>query len=348
MDRAGFWYRVLVARYGEEAGRLEVGGRSVSPWWREVAKIRDGAGEAHGGWFTRRVSKVLGDGTNTFFWFDRWLGDVPLCMRFARLFDLATNKLSTIADMCTLGWEEEGEAWSWRRRLWAWEEDMLGECGALLNNVVVQSNVSDRWQWDSDPYEGYSVRGAYQTLTDTDVPTVDGGEEHIWHKQVSLKVSILSWRLMKDRLPTRSNLQRRGLIDATANTCVSGCGMEETANHMFLHCDVFSSLWQHIRSWISMSGAYPQNISEHFHQFTHSTSHSKARRSFLQLIWLLCVWLIWNERNNRLFKNIETPIIQLLEKAKYHSFWWLKANNTNFVYGSQRWWSDSLLCLGID
>jgi len=46
--------------------------------------------------------------------------------------------------------------------------------------------------------------------------------------------------------------------------------------------------------------------------------------------------------------NIETRIIQLLEKAKYNSFWWLKANNTNFVYGSQRWWSDSLLCLDID
>jgi hypothetical protein len=31
-----------VARYGEETGRLEVGGRSVSSWWIEIAKIRDG------------------------------------------------------------------------------------------------------------------------------------------------------------------------------------------------------------------------------------------------------------------------------------------------------------------
>jgi len=60
------------------------------------------------------------------------------------------------------------------------------------------------------------------------------------------------------------------------------------------------------------------------------------------------VWLIWNEHNNRLFRNIETPILQLLEKAKYHSLWWLKAKNIHFVYGSQRWWSDPLLCLGID
>ena len=30
VDREGFWYRVLVARHGEEVGRLEAGGQSVS------------------------------------------------------------------------------------------------------------------------------------------------------------------------------------------------------------------------------------------------------------------------------------------------------------------------------
>ena len=49
MNRGGFWYRVLVARYGEEAGRSQVGGRSVSYWWREIAKIRDRVGDAGGG-----------------------------------------------------------------------------------------------------------------------------------------------------------------------------------------------------------------------------------------------------------------------------------------------------------
>jgi len=117
VDREGFWYRVLVARYGDKAGWLEVGGRSASSWWREIAKIREGVGELDGGWVAERVSKVLGDGTNTYFWLDKWVGDVPLCRRFARLFDLSINKYSTVAEMCQLGWEVGGEAWSWRRRL---------------------------------------------------------------------------------------------------------------------------------------------------------------------------------------------------------------------------------------
>ncbi|PNX86633.1 hypothetical protein L195_g042713, partial [Trifolium pratense] len=45
-------YRVLVARYGEEAGRLMVGGRRGSTWWREVSRIRDGeSAEGERGWF---------------------------------------------------------------------------------------------------------------------------------------------------------------------------------------------------------------------------------------------------------------------------------------------------------
>lgn len=35
VDRGGLRYRVLVARYGEEAGRLAVGERSASSWWGE-------------------------------------------------------------------------------------------------------------------------------------------------------------------------------------------------------------------------------------------------------------------------------------------------------------------------
>ena len=109
-DVGGLWYRVLVVRYGEEAGRLEVGGRSVSIWLRDIVKIRDGIGVdgGGGGWFADRVVRRVGDGSNTLFWHDRWLGDVPLCRHFDRLFGLALNKLSIVADMFTLGCEVGG------------------------------------------------------------------------------------------------------------------------------------------------------------------------------------------------------------------------------------------------
>ena len=312
------------------------------------SKIKDGVGENEGGWFAERVSKVLGDGKNTYFWLDRWVGEVPLCRRFARLFDITTNKLSTVAEMHDRDGEDGGEEWNWRRRLWVWEEELVEECRTLLTNVVLQQNVSDRWQWELDKDEGYKVRDAYHALTHMAAPPPDATSNLAWHKQVPQKVSIVAWRLLQDRLPTKINLHRRGITQVTDTSCVSGCGKEETTSHLFLHCHVFGAIWQHIRSWIGVSGADTDNVTDHIQQFIHYSGYTKARRSFLPLLWLLCVWLVWNERNSRLFNNTETSIDQLLDKAKYHSLWWLKANNTTFVHGTQTWWSNPFYCLGID
>ena len=61
------------------------------------------------GWFGERVSKVICDGKSSLFWHDNWLGDVHLHRRFDRLFNLATYKLISLAEMCALGWR-------WRER----------------------------------------------------------------------------------------------------------------------------------------------------------------------------------------------------------------------------------------
>ncbi|MCH83870.1 cysteine-rich receptor-like protein kinase [Trifolium medium] len=68
-----------------------------------------------GGWFGECVSKKVGDGLDTFFWTNPWLGGRPLSERFRRLLDLAENKSSTVAEIFSLGWEADGEAWVWRR-----------------------------------------------------------------------------------------------------------------------------------------------------------------------------------------------------------------------------------------
>ena len=143
----------------------------------------------------------------------------------------------------------------------------------------------------------------------------------IWHPQMLLKVSILVWRLLRDKLPTRLNLHDRGIIPDTDISCVAGCGHVESANHLFLHCDFFGAIWHQVRSWLGFARVDHQNIGAHFLHFPNYLGGMKTRHSFLQLIWLLCVWLIWKDRNNRTFKNIITPTEELVEKVKFHSYW---------------------------
>ncbi|GAU10825.1 hypothetical protein TSUD_424490, partial [Trifolium subterraneum] len=75
VDREGMWFRVLAARYGVAGGRLQNGGQRGSSWWKEIARIREG-GELGGSWFEEHVSKRVGDGADTFFWTDAWVGGI--------------------------------------------------------------------------------------------------------------------------------------------------------------------------------------------------------------------------------------------------------------------------------
>jgi len=59
------------------------------------------------------------------------------------LFDLSVFKGESVFDMFQLGWGEEGEAW--RRRLFAWEEELVRELILLLHNVTLHVDKDDRW-----------------------------------------------------------------------------------------------------------------------------------------------------------------------------------------------------------
>ncbi len=73
-----------------------------------------------------------------------------------------------------------------------WEEELVEECRALLFDFVLVPKVSDTWEWLPDTADGYSVRGAYDLLTNGDDTHLGLPLELVWHKQVPLKVSVFA------------------------------------------------------------------------------------------------------------------------------------------------------------
>jgi len=130
-DRDSLWFRVLSARYGTDEGRLRGGGREASEWWRVVHNL------SRENWFSDHVSRWVGNGRTTLFWSDMWCGRVSFSVRFSRLFELSVFKGESVLEMSQLGWGEGGEAWRWRRKLFVWEEEMVGELILLLANVTM-------------------------------------------------------------------------------------------------------------------------------------------------------------------------------------------------------------------
>jgi len=109
VDREGLWFRLLAARYGLERGQLLAGGVRVRCCGRIL--LASGMVVVLRSWFPNNLQLHVGNGANTLFWVDKWVGDAPLSVRFRRLYDLCEDKLCTVAEMFAKGWEAGGEAW---------------------------------------------------------------------------------------------------------------------------------------------------------------------------------------------------------------------------------------------
>jgi len=244
--------KINQARYGEVRGTIAEEGRFNSVWWNNLINVKNGAGVGSGSWFDDNVGREVGDGAQTLFWWDPWIDGLVLKNSFSRLFDLTTNKMTTVAEMYSFGWGVEGEAWQWRRRLLAWEEERVREYCDILSNIVLQPTHSDRWIWHLHASNSYKVTSAYNhLLTFTSNNLAVTHMIKIWNKEVPLKISLYAWRLLRNRLPTTDNLIKRHILHPNAQLCVGGCSMIKDAKHLFLSCDFFGKLWY--GAWLSLS-----------------------------------------------------------------------------------------------
>ncbi|XP_058748652.1 uncharacterized protein LOC131621635 [Vicia villosa] len=118
------------------------------------------------------------------------------------------------------------------------------ELRKILTEVAPKRNESDGFVWPVDGTSDYSVRGYYnKLLQESTEEVVDTTEKEmlkvIWKSWMPSKVQVFGWRLMKERLATRDQLVKRGIIVTDEESlCVFGCLQLEDTNH------VFSELYQ--------------------------------------------------------------------------------------------------------
>ena len=137
------------------------------------------------------------------------------------------------------------------------------------------------------------------------------------------------------------------VISVEDHFCVVGCGEMELTNHLFVHCSLFGSLWYLFCGWLLFSLVDHRSISDHLNHYAILRGSSKARHSFLHLIWFTCVWVIWQEQNDKVLNYKENLMHQLLNQVKYLSLWWLKYKAANVYLELAGWWQRPLDCLII-
>lgn len=97
------------------------------------------------------------------------MGIESLKVLFRRLYQVATCKGVKVAEADV--WQENNWVWqwTWRHRLFAWEESLLVEMQNLLVAVNPLKEGRDTWVWLLDPLRDFSVKSTYCYLLNLQV-----------------------------------------------------------------------------------------------------------------------------------------------------------------------------------
>ena len=116
---------------------------------------------------------------------------------------------------------------------------------------------------------------------------------------------------------------------------------------LLFYCAHFGLGWHRIYQWLGISFVAPTSVGDHLHQFCHLAGFPRAIHSFLTIIWMTIVWVIWKERNNMIFNQKINTLDHLLDNVKFISFSWLKTYKPTYAFSYHDWWRHPLLCMGV-
>ncbi|KAK2446576.1 hypothetical protein QL285_017365 [Trifolium repens] len=348
------WKDVIKAKYGEAAmGRVcledDCKPWFSSLWWKDIHSIGE---NLEVNWFMQGVRKVMGNGMNTNFWCDVWVGSVSLRERFPRLFSISLQQNDSVSAL--RGAEDGVERWNfvWRRRLFVWEENLLSDLREVINNVTLV-NERDRWGWIPNAGGDFSVKSAYDTVVKLFVPMESMEQVYtrafatLWKCVAPSKVLGFAWQLLLERIPTRCNLARRQiqLLD-NEQRCV-WCGREdETVMHLFIYCDFARQVWMEIFNWLGVTFSLPHNLFSILNLFRDCYG-KKQRRKGVVLIWAAVVWALWRMRNTVIFENGTTSSSSVVEDIKLSAWkWWVgRLESSAGCCLFYEWQAEPLLCM---
>ncbi|RZB79929.1 UDP-galactose/UDP-glucose transporter 5 [Glycine soja] len=214
------WVRILESKYGGWRSLAEgKRGTNESLWWQDLMVVTQD--QQLNNMMQSGLSWNVGSGDKIKFWEDCWTGEgVALMQKFPRLYQISRqqhNLIQQVGNFSDTSWK-----WklSWRRQLFDNEADSAYEFMRLISQL--------------GHLEGEDQDGALQDL---------------WKLKIPAKASIFAWRLIKDRLPTKSNLHRRQVV--LEDSLCSFCRIrEEDASHIFLECIKIRPLWWESQTWV--------------------------------------------------------------------------------------------------
>ncbi|GJS32598.1 RNA-directed DNA polymerase, eukaryota [Tanacetum coccineum] len=258
----------------------------------------------------------VGNGMNTSFWNEFWIGDSLLKHLFPRLYALESVKDISVAD------KFRGPITSSFRRTvrGGVESQQLDLLLGLLGSVLL-SNMGDRRVWDLNGDGVFRVKDVRNLLDETFLPKAEMPTR--WIKCIPIKVNVFVWKALLDCLPTRLNLARRNVVTASLSCPVCDAAPEDTS-HLFFSCSVAREVARSVCRWWDL-GSHSFNSYAEWLVWFNSIRLGAKSKEVLEGIFYVSWWSLWNFRNHLLFAVKKPRKDAIFDEIVLRSFNWCLA-----------------------
>ncbi|XP_014623177.1 uncharacterized protein [Glycine max] len=314
------WARTLVSKYGGWHALLYGrGSADISPWWKDLKSIFH---QQHHSSLINNLRWKVGNGTKIKFWKDKWRGDdLTLKDKYPVLYQVSQQQDLTISLMghhVDNRWDWEIQ---WRRNFFDHEIDMVAAFMDEIDGVQIHLSRLDHLTWRADPSGSYSTKSAYNLLMeDGSSDYEDNASRIMWNLKIPPRAAAFSWRIFKNRLPTKANLRWRQVF-LPSYSCPLCDVEEETVGHVMFSCTRTRSLWWEALRWVDRVGPFPTDPKDHFIQFS-SWSSKRYIDNRWAVLWIALSMTIWKHRNSMVFNNQIFNSEKVMDEALFHTWAW--------------------------
>lgn len=124
-----------------------------------------------------------------------------------------------------------------------------------------------------------------------------------WKEKAPLKIHTFGWRVFLNKLPTKDQLTKRGILQGVQDkVCVFCCEENEDIHYLLLHCTITRKVWEVVDSWLGICSMVGSNSRANFNRYISAPSKN-LRNNKEGLVWFSTCWRIWIIKNSILFQG---------------------------------------------
>ena len=159
------------------------------------------------------------------------------------------------------------------------------------------------------------------------------GESTYFHQHLerfgSSKSGVLVWFAILDRLCTKDRLKKMNILDGDNLRCVFRGIMDETSEHLFIHCMFSWKTWCMCLSWGGINWITAADLKSQFESWLEADIKGIEKKCWGCLFYVI-IWSVWKYRNKIIFEG---------EAVNWEVLWW--------QHWCEQWCKESRCARGI-